>query len=412
VDGIYAETYLRRCAEDDLRAAARSSEGQNGRLVERLRAVAFVGLLDRDIAAGILAIYGRAAAMRGLNDFTDHHHHHRPPAQSPGPVRVAGCTGEVEVNGSIVVPRLAVLGEQSTRLSATIRIGAGKGSGRAVGRGGGSRAHRQHYFDVHEIALRDDKGRKVVAQLSGGGGGNEWRGWYATDDALSRDTEWLEVEGVRLTLHDAASPVVPVETYDEVDSSVAERATRYLRHCSRITTHRHYNDSTPMGVIVETLVACGALAADSAQVSVALSGQDDDTHGHGRPIRHPGGRAATDNVLVGATFGPLDGLYITVAALERDGGGFAVEIDGHGGVDFGPGDGDLDTPRLAIDATDDLGNAYHSSLAEFSTGSEGFSGTVAFEPTLADDATSVDLAFSTERARAVVHVALDPDGQR
>jgi hypothetical protein len=413
VDAIFAETYARRCAEDDLRAGHEEDE-RPGAFRERVRALVFAGLLDAEVALRILSTYGRARELRGLDGYSTEDH--GPPAPAPAPVRVARCSGEIDVSGSTLVPRLVMLGARRTRLAATVRLGSGAPAGR------GRRHRPPPFFDVHEITLRDDTGQSVTAHLSGGGGSAEWRGWYEAEPGLSPGTAWIEVEGARLALTDAdARATVTVETFPTTGLSTAERAARYLAHCA----HSDYADHDPaaLAVVADTLVTCGVLDRNAPAVTALLEAGDD---GGPHPAGFPGGGwtfgppargrrgrpvdAAT--VLVAATTPPVDGITITVTDLEMTPDGFRIEVAGAGPADFSPGYASrIDTPRLVFRAADDLGNHYRGFRAEFEYGSEGFSGTIHFDPALDPAASAVDLEFSTERARAIVRVPMPRSGR-
>jgi hypothetical protein len=405
VNGISAETYVRRCAEDELRAV-HDEEGEPRGFRERIRALVFVGLLDIEVASGIVSGYGRARAVRGLGGYPGDEP--SPGAQAAGPTRVARCSGEIDVSDATIVPRLVTLGPHRTRLAVTIRAASGAGTRRG-------RRHRPMIFDVDEITLRDDKGRSVTAHLSGGGS-SEWSGWYEAEPGLSPDTAWVDVEGTRLPLDDTrAGATVTVETWADAELSTEQRATRYLDHCARSFADQ---ESSALATIAETLVTCGALAPDSPSVTSLVAADED---GAPHPTAYPGpgwafhlhsqarrGRQpATATVIIGVTTPPIDGVSVAVTDLESTPDGFQIEIDGVGPVEFSRGyASSIDTPRLATRATDDRGNDYRGSLAEFEGGSEGFSGTVRFTPALDPGASIVNLEFSTERARAIVHVPL------
>lgn len=408
--GIPAETAARRWGEEELRAV--NDEGELPRdFWERIRALVFVGLLDRAVAERIMASYGRARALRGLGGYAG-----EDPGQNASVhdrLRVARCSGEVEVSGATIIPRWIMLGEHRARLVVTIRPGAGARPRR------GPRHFAPLFLDIQEITVGDDTGRSVTAHLSGGGGGNEWRGSYDLEAGLSPDTAWIEVEGHRLAVDDPDSgATVRSETFDAADSSTAERANQYLEHC--VAANLHGWGWASLIVVADTLVTCGALAADSPQVSAILGADEDGgplpgapypaSYGHPARRGRRGRRSATATVLVGVTTPPIDGVSVTVAEMESSADGFRVEVDGVGRVELGhETPPTLDVPRLAIRATDDRGNEYRGSLDSLHSGSAEFFGTVRFMPAPAPDAAAIDLEFRTERARAVVSVPLRRD---
>lgn len=412
MNGIAAETYARRCAEDELRAVDDEDEEPRA-LRERLRALVFVGLLETDVAVRILSAYGRARLLRGLGGY--HGVEHDQSTQAPDPARVARCSGEIDLSGATIAPRLVTLSANRTRLAVTIRAGSGGGPGR-----GRRRRHHLAFLDVDEIILRDDKGRSVTAHFSGGGGGSEWHGWYGAEPGLSPDTAWVEVEGTRLALDDAdAGATVTVEALATDELPTEERAHRYLEHCAQTSS---VYEPAPLALVADALITCGALSADSPALTAVLGAEGD---GAPHPQAYPGGgrwgsrqsqRASRGRqpvtVLVGVATPPFDGVSVMVTGLEFTPDGFQIEFDGVGPVEFGHGnEASIGTPRLAMRATDDRGGRYRGSPAQFEQGSEGFSGTIHFTPALDPNASVVDLEFNTERARAIIHVPLPPGGR-
>jgi hypothetical protein len=401
-----AESYVRRCAEDGLRDVVDEDEGRGSDLQDRVRALVVIGLLEADVATTILSSYGRARALRGLH--TPGAYDDRQPVRAVEQRRVRGCRAEVEVSGTTVVLRHVSLSPSRTRLAVTLRFA------RATGSPAGRR-HRSQFNGPPDLDLRDDKGRAVRAHFAGGGGGAEWRGWYEAQPGLSPDTAWIEVAGTRLLLLDAvAGASATVEDLTDDERPLEERAVRYLDQC---VEYGHPGlERNSLAAVVDTLVSCGALSADSPAVAKVLNASGGPHSmaypGSGPWIFQPmhGGRGPqkpTGSILVGMTTPSFDGVSITVTELESTPHGFRIEVDGSGPVEFGHGYvSRFDTPRLSFTATDDLGNRYRGSIAEFEPGDDEFRGSVEFEPTLDTKAAELDLAFTTDRARAIVHVPL------
>jgi hypothetical protein len=400
-----AESYVRRCAEDGLRDVVDVDEERGGELQDRVRALVVVGLLEADVATTILSSYGRARALRGLHSpgvYDDQR-----PVGTVEPRRIRGCRAEVEVSGTTVALRYVSLSPSRTRLAVTLRFAQVTGSS-AV------RRHRSQFIDPPDLDLRDDKGRSVTAHFAGGGGGSEWRGSYEAEPGLSPDTAWITVAGTRIQLLDAVvGASATVEDLTDDGRSLEERAVRYLDQCVEYGYRGLERNS--LAAVVDTLVSCGALSADSPAVATALGGGGPHSmafpgsgHWNRRPMHGMRGpQKPTGSILVGVTAPPFDGVSITVTEFESTPHGFRIDVDGSGHADFGHGYAPaIDTPRLSFTATDDLGNRYTGSISEFEHGGDEFRGSVEFEPGLDTKATELDLAFTTDRARAIVHIPL------
>ena len=414
MSAISAETYARRRAEDELRVDVEEPQA----LRDIVRALVFAGLLDTDVAASILLSHGRARELRGLASWLYPDREHHQSTQILDPARVARCSGEIDVSGETFIPRFVTLSAHRTGLAATIRAGSGAGPGRG---------RRPHGPAFREITLGDDKGRSVTARFFDRALGTLWSGWYRAEPGLSPDTVWIEVEGTRLALDDTnAGATVTLETLVTDQSPIEERATRYLEHCTQSSFYDP--EPAPLALIADALVTCGAFPADSPAVTAALAAAEDDAL---REFRHRGrtgsqqspqsphtgrGRAA---VIVGLTTPPLDGVSIRVNGLEPTPEGFEIEIDGVGPVEFGHGYVErvfaralsITGPTLAMRATDDRSNHYRGRPREFDLRPEAFTGSILFAPALDPNASAVDLEFSTERTRAIMHVPLPPDGR-
>lgn len=395
--GIGAEVYLRRCAEDDLTLMAGDDDA--GQLQDRARALVLVGLLERESARAILSGHARARMMRGLPA-----HPVRTGAVEPAAVeqyRVCECSGAVELSGATILPRLAVLSAERTRIAITLR-----GSG-AKGR----RRHLRHAV-LPRLSLRDDTGRTVHAGFSGGGGDDDWDGWFTASPGLSSDTEWIEIDKTRIPLRDVDSDATAsIEGILAADASMEQRATRYLEHWLDVAYGDY--DETSIRVVADTLIRCGALSADVPAARQVLELDDPLRSQAAAPTmsryraRPPGGPAHEDSRVIGVSTPPFDGIALLLTELRSERHRFSVAIEGTGRVEFrGHDHGDFDAPRMTVTATDDLGNLYRGGIGELRHSESRFAGTVEFNEPLTARAGSLDVRFSTESARAVVHIPL------
>jgi hypothetical protein len=407
MSGISAETYARRCAERELRVPD-GEWGPPQSFPEAVRALISVGLLDAELASRVVADYGRARTLRGLQGYVSDSDGRDRSTRVDGigqPIRVARCSSEFLIEDATVVLTSVTLQPHRTRFTAAIRREPDTVARRLI--------PRPPPFPAHDFTVTDDTGRTVsVGHAWGGAGGRT--AWYNAWEGLSLDTVWLVVNGIRVVLDDTGvGAAATAETFVAEQSSTAERAARYLQHYALGTVA--HEPLPPLAVVVEALVACGALSTDSPDLRSALQ-SDERVRRLTRsaavsfPSRgQPGSSSepSSQTVVVGVTTPPIDGVRITVVELTVSDGHFRMEVDGSGVADLGENHRPrFNRPRLAIWAADDVGNRCRGSIGEFNFGSAGFSGTVTFHPHLDSNASVLNLEFDTDRAQAIVQIPL------
>ncbi len=207
-----------------------------------------VGLLDREVAAGVVADYALAAQLReqGFGLWP----HDTAPSQQPVAAPVAPVVrlcrrGD---DGPDDTWPYAVLGDASTEI-ATVYSGPANWDVVAT------RFPKPQGFP-QSLQMEDDTGRVVSGMLQGGSDGRfTWIGRFASDQPLSQKTAWLELGGVRVELERGTDiPQVTVEVLPSTSPAVD-----FLRHRAACTDEMHQPPLHDDPVVV-ALIATGALA--------------------------------------------------------------------------------------------------------------------------------------------------------
>jgi hypothetical protein len=214
-------------------------------------ALVAVGLLEPDVAAGVVADYTVAAELRnhGFGLWPREQVPEEKPTAAPlAPVVQLCRRGD---DGPDDTWPYAVLGPSSTEI-ATVYSGPANWDVVAT------RFPKPQGFP-QSLQLEDDTGRVVNAMLQGGSDGRfTWIGRFASDSPLSQQTQWLELGGVRVDLEPAMpAPNVKVESHPP--ASPTSRAADFLRHrvaSTDVMQHQLLRDDP----IVVALIETGALA--------------------------------------------------------------------------------------------------------------------------------------------------------
>jgi hypothetical protein len=111
--------------------------------------------------------------------------------------------------------------------------------------------------------------------------------------------------------------------------------------------------------------------------------------------------------VLGAVTPLFDGMTVAVQSLRASEEGFSFEIETRPDASGGVFDLDLETPRVAWWARDDLGNHYLGGTGSWSGSGHHGSGTIAFEAGLDRTATRLDLMPTGQTERAVIAIPLE-----
>jgi hypothetical protein len=128
--------------------------------------------------------------------------------------------------------------------------------------------------------------------------------------------------------------------------------------------------------------------------------------------RRGGSGGPRGTLLVGAVTPVFDRISATIMALESSDEAFRCEFELTGPVAMGMHGGGIDSVAVTFAATDDRGNHYLGQPADWSGGDSAASGTLEFGPALDPRAAVLDIAVTTDRARAVITVPLHWDDAR
>jgi hypothetical protein len=314
-----------------------------------------------------------------------------------------------------------ILGDDVTRVAISFRApGSGRGRSRrmflhAMAPAGGVPFGRP---GGQQLTLADDRGTSAAAHFSGGGDDREWRGQLEATAPLAADTAWIELDGERIELDDAA-PEVEVSVEGIPGESPA---VRHLWHL--VASRRHHMASSDTAQpAIDALVACGALdpadpAIDEAQAAREAIAHGPMGSGPGAPrlpdpwasllARRTSADGPSGTVVLGAVTPPFDGIGVAVSVLESSAEGWTIEVEVAPDVvmmdrPFGPrGTGS----GVTWWARDNRGNHYLGAPGQWSGHGDRGSGEIGFWPALDPQATELVLMPTGERERAVIRTAL------
>jgi hypothetical protein len=407
--GFDAEFYLRCAAEDSLPTCDLAG------VSDRARALAAVGALTWDTAKAVLHEYGRAYVARGAHDESAVD---RSTAARPETRRVSRCAGTIDQPWGTVRLRYIAFGERRTEIAAVVDLKP-DAEPPAVPSSVGRRDLRRHHF-IHrgppDIRVTDDRGRVGEATFGGNASDYHWQGNWTLEPGLTRDASWIELLDVRVELSDITAPI-EVRVSNLADATPTERAERHLDHRLETLGVRR-RDADPIEAVIDTLVACGALAPDSPIIARTRVIADALTTGNVSAsidlpprwqsvLRPPHRRQEPDrSMLLGATVSDLDGQDLTIMVLDVTGNCFGFEFTGVGALAANFDQSNLDAVLLTFAATDDRGNHYLGQLGSHGHSGAEIEGSVTFTPALDPDATRLDLVLATDRALATIRVLL------
>jgi len=367
-----------------------------------------VGLIEATDAQRVVDDYGRAGALRGGGRRWA-----PAPTPSPSPLaqsRIVPCGHMIEQPWGRLVVRYVSLADADTRLAVTLRVSNADPSHESRRRG----QHSVHAgFHPPPLSVTDDRGTIGTGGFGGGGSDEEWAGRYDLHPPLATDTAWIEVLGERLELGTGLdSRRVTVETFDESD-----RVERYLDQ--RLASVNRRPGVGSIGPALKALEAAGLLRADDHLAIEALAIRDA-LQGNGgaaagvtrepwRSLLASRGRSGgpRGTVLVGAVTPVFDGIRAALVYLESEDEGFHCDVELNGSIAVGAHQAtDLAATTVTFSAVDDLGNPYLGLLGGWSGGNTSVSGTLEFWPAIDPRAERLDIALTTDRARATIAVPL------
>jgi hypothetical protein len=406
------ELHLRLLGERGLvRAADPQGRPRSAELAEAARALVAVGTIDLADAAEIVEGYQLAEALRHGRGLWRPRHQPPPTAPTPPePRRTVVCNATLERPTEEIHVRSVTLSQSETRLSVVIRARSGPGLG--------ARRRRRPLMPMKAMfsyPITDDRGARSTTDFTGGGSDREWRGRLTTHPPLAADTAWIELDGTRIELVDAAGPCT-VSVEPATDGDVA---ARYLWHW--LAAVERHGRELGFDAVLDALIGAGCLRAEDPQLAAMRhayeSRRPSFAQGRGSsapaPIDgaspewrsflqpRPGRRTARGAIALTATTPPFDGITVTVDELTADEHGWQIEVDVTPGIIHGPFAASLEDRRVAWWAVDDLGQHYLGQFGAFSGGPDGSSGALEFGPGLDRAATALTLLPTgpTERAR-------------
>ena len=264
------------------------------------------------------------------------------------------------------------------------------------------------------LALVDDGGTTATAHVRGSGwGGPSWEATYEAGQALSPDTVWIEIDGVRVELPERRpAPPARVEEIDPLDPVRAVLIGEIL------STDRVHGDQDSFEIAERALVATGAIDHDDPMLeetrciwkALATATPDPGLRPPWDSLlsRFSKSDGLTGSVPIGTTIDDLEGYAIRFDALTTDEGSFSIALTVSPGTPLlrhFPGI-DLDMSPVTWWAKDDRGNNYVAFFSRGGGGGPSAEGEVRSLAPLDPNALELTLMPTTTHARGIVTVPL------
>jgi hypothetical protein len=402
-------------------------------LTEVARALVAAGLLDDDVAQDALDDFEVATTVRNRQRWPTSMRARRARVRdAPRQVlpvralRIARCDHRLKRDqGTLRIRQIQLAQDES---SAVVDFVVRPGGPVLTDRTGRTRP------EPVQVAITDDRGTETIGWC----GGPSRTGEMSIRGVLSVDTAWLEFDGERCELVDAAlaATVISAAPIDDRHPGLGHLWYRVALHSDYGSPHRHWR------LAVDAMQAAGVVSdSDAAEIRAVRALLDTLQHGAETadiravrelldgiqaPPQAPDGcpepwrsmlirRGSTDGptaeILVNATIPPIDGISIAIRTIDSRASDFTIAVE------VTPSLGSL-TPyawqqgeRLAWWASDNLGNRYLGQTRQWVShdhaGSEDDShGTVTFWPPLDPKAGRLDIMPTVEAARAVLSITL------
>lgn len=424
---VAPELYLRRLAERALLDAEQRRPW--GGLVEQVgSALVAVGMLAEPVAVAVADSYALAGEVRGRGGPPHRARHPKPQPSSsasadlqasrivPGPMEVPLSWGEPDLT-----VRWVRFGAEETAIAVRGRLAASPrprhqphSLGPAVSAPAAARPPG--------LVVADDQGLQVVASFNGGWGGKHVEGTFIVRPPLSGATQWIELDGQRVTLSERRTPNVHVAMEA---LAMPSRAVAYLWHELAVSDGPFPGPSGDPGAIIEALLAVGAIDASDPQlqaigrVAATRSGRAGVGTGSGGEVPEPwasllAARArvvdgATAVVPVGVVTPPVDGVVVAVHALEAEPQGFGLEVETAPGWGLHRRFTEPGRSALAWWVEDDRGGVHLGHVGNSGGSPDRMTGTVQFTGGLDPAARELRIVVTGLTERAVITVE-DPWG--
>jgi hypothetical protein len=414
------ETYLRLACERIVLSGVRNNGPQVGAETGVIsRACIAAGTLDEATANQVLDEYALAMALRDQHRgrMLRHHRVGRAPVEGQrlSAHRVAVCECHFDRGDQHCILERVLFADDATHLdlSGTDPTGQRLNQRRRGGLAG--RAHMGMHHQPHPktLLIRDDQGATATGNVGGSSwGGGSWQSSYRTDVPLSPETQWIEVDGIRIELPERQpAPEIHLEEIEPIDP------LRAMLYGEIMSTDRRHGGEDSVEVACRALIDIGALPEDDPlllevrQIAGAVANATS-VPGLGEPwaslvARFSKSDGPEGRLAMGAVIDDLDGFSIRLDALTSTAGSFSISLA------VSPGTPLLRFPGLELDpspiiwwAEDDRHNAYVAFLDNGGGSDTLAEGQVTSLAALDPKATELRLLPTGSHTRAVVTVPL------
>ena len=300
-------------------------------------------------------------------------------------------------------------------LSGAEPAGASRSAQRAMTMLGAAPGGRPNQPNPATLVLTDDAGTTATARAGHASwGGGSWSATYTSDKALSADTQWIELDGIRLELPEQTPvPVFHVENVEPLEP------LRRVLYAEILSTDRRHGGADTVEIACRSLVATGAFEEDDPTLEELRRIADAVTNATPAPglpepwaslvARYPINDGVIGSIPIGAAIDDLEGFSIRIDALISGPTSFSIALAMSPGTPLlrhFPGVMDLEPSAITWWAEDDRGNSYVAFTDRGAGGGDVAEGQVTSLASLDPKATELRLMPTGARTRGVIAVPL------
>jgi hypothetical protein len=300
-------------------------------------------------------------------------------------------------------------------LSGAEPAGASRSARRAMTMARAVAGGRPNQPNPATLVLTDDVGTTATARAGHASwGGGSWSATYTTDKALSANTQWIELDGIRLDLPERTpEPAFHVENVEPIEP------LRRVLYAEILSTDRRHGGADTVEIACRALIATGAFNEDDPTLGELRRIADAVTNATPAPglpepwaslvARYPMNDGVIGSIPIGVAIDDLEGFSIRLDALISEPTSFSIALAMSPGsplLRHFPGAIDLEPSAITWWAEDDRGNSYVAFPDRGGGGGNVAEGQVTSLASLDPKATELTLMPTGTRTRGVIAVPL------